>query len=120
MDEKSLYAFMDQELKIQHPDLKKLIDLMMKLSFSLSESPNQFEVCLEEEMEVGGIGCQDNFTLTWERLSVALIIKGLSEPHCQAILNKYSGYDVAIIEPRAYLKTFFHIESLAHIQQGLM
>ena len=91
VDEKSLYELMDQELKLQHPDLKRYVDFMRKLPISASESPNEFGVCIKEDMEVGGIECQDNFTLTWKRLSVALIIKGLSQPHRHANLNKYSG-----------------------------
>ena len=105
VDKKSLYKLMDEELNSQHPALKRLMDLMTKLSISPSKSPNEFWVWVEEEMAVGGIGFPENFTLTWDRLHVARVIEGLSEQHCQAILNKYSGYNITIVQLKAYLKT---------------
>ena len=54
INEKALYGIMVLELKVQHPDLKRLIDLMTKLSNFPSESANDFGVRVEEEMEVGG------------------------------------------------------------------
>ena len=37
VDEKSLYEIMDLELKVQHSDLKRVIDLMTRLSISPSD-----------------------------------------------------------------------------------
>ena len=47
---------MDLEVKVQHPNLKGLIDLSTKLAITPTESANDFRVRVEEEMEVGGIG----------------------------------------------------------------
>ena len=79
IDEVSLYQIIDKELNVHHPPLKHLIDLITGLSIVPSESLNDFGVCVEEQMEVGGIGCHNGFTLSWDCFSVALIIKGLSE-----------------------------------------
>ena len=63
------------------------------------------ETISKEQMEVGGIGCPDGFTLSWDYFSLALIIEGLSEHHRQSNLNKYSGYEVLVVKLRAYIKT---------------
>ena len=70
IDEVSLYNIMDKELNVHHPPLKCLIDLMTNLSIAPSESPNELGVRVEEQMEVGGIGFPDGFTLSWDRFSV--------------------------------------------------
>ena len=100
-----LEKVMDGLLSVHHPSLRRLIELMTSLSIAPQESPNEFGVRVQEQMEVGGIGSHDHFTLTWDRLEVGLILKGLPEAHRQLALQKYSGYDISVVELRAFLKT---------------
>ena len=103
VDAKQPYEAMDLELQVQHPDLQCLIHMVTKFAISPTESSNDFGNREEQEMEVCGISSQDNFTLNWVYLIVTLLIMGLSEAYRQAVLNKYSGYDMVLTELRAYL-----------------
>ena len=73
-----LYVHMDQKLEVLFPPLKRAVSLLTSLKKSPQETHLQYLERVKSALIVGGIGTRTSFNLSWDKLTIKLVIKGLS------------------------------------------
>ena len=64
-------------------------------------------------MKIGGVGTCNAFKLTWEKLMIVLIIKGLSITDQNDILKRFDTLDVSFDNLSLFMQTM-SVVKLAH------
>ena len=78
-----LYFHMDHKLEILFPPLKRAVHLLT----SLKKSPQESHIQYLERV---------TFTLSWDKLIIILLIKGLSKVDQCKILRHFDTFDISI------------------------
>ena len=73
----NLYKLMDLKLKVLFLPLKRILNLLNSLRKAPQETHVQYMERVKNSMLTGGIGSISVFSLTWDRLLIVLILKGL-------------------------------------------
>ena len=100
-----LYEYMDMKLNVYWPPLKRTINLMTSLKKSQHETHWQYMVRVIEAMETGGVGTRLSFSLTWDKLMIVLIMKGLSTADQKDILRKFDTLEVSFDNLSLFMQT---------------
>ena len=100
-----LYQYMDSQLDVYWPPLKRIINLMSYLKKSQQETHLQFLDRVKKAMKTGGVGTRNSFKLTWEKLMIVLIIKGLSTTDQNDILKRFDTLDVSFDNLSLFMQT---------------
>ena len=82
-----LYESMDIQLNVYWPPLKRTINLMSSLKKSQQETHLQYLDRVKKAMKTEGVGTRNSFKLTWDKLMIVRIIKGLSTTDQNDILQ---------------------------------
>ena len=73
-----LYEYMDIQFNVYWPPLKRTINLMTSLKKTQHETHMQYMDRVKRAMKSGGVGTRLSSSLTWDKLMIVLIMKGLS------------------------------------------
>ena len=79
---------MDLKLEKYLPSLKRIVDLLTSLKKTHPKSHIQFLDRVQKKMLTGGVGSKNNFSLDWDKLLIALILKGLPVGDQNKVLGK--------------------------------
>ena len=108
----ALQNLMDAKLNIRFPPLKRTVRLLTDLKLAGSESPSQFLERVGREMRSGGIGIQPHINLTWERLLIILVVKGLPNNFQIELLKRFDTLECTIENLTRFLDTLSQSKSL--------
>ena len=89
-----LYEYMDMKLNVYWPPLKRTINLLTSLKKSQHETHWQYMVRVMEAMKTGGVGTRLSFALTWDKLIILLVMKGLPTADLNDILLKFNTLEL--------------------------
>ena len=96
---------MDTQIDVYWPPLKRTINLMSSLKKSQQETHLQFLDHVKKAMKIGGVGSRNAFKLTWDKLMIVLIIKGLSTTDQNDILKRFDTLDVSFDNLSLFMQT---------------
>ena len=100
-----LYEYMDMKLNVYWPPLKRTINLMTSLKKSQHETHWQYMVRVMKAMKTGGVGTRVSFSLTWDKLMIVLIMKGLPTSSQNDILYKFNTLVVSFKNLSLFMQT---------------
>ena len=100
-----LYEFMEIQLNVYWSPLKRTINLMSSLKKTQHETHLQFLDRVKKAMKTGGVGSRHSFKLTWEKLMIVLINKGLSTTDQNDILHRFDALEVSMNNLSLFIQT---------------
>ena len=100
-----LYELMDMRLNVYWPPLKRTINLLTSFKKSKHETHWQFMVRVMKAMETGGLGTRLSFALTWDKLIILLVMKGLPNADLNKILLKFNTLELSFNDLSSFMHT---------------
>ena len=102
---------MDNKLEVLLPPLKRAVNLLTCSKKSPQETHHQFLERVKAALIVGGIGARTSFNLSWDRIMIILVIKGLSNSDRCEILCRFGTFNISMDILNKFLLTLISVAS---------